>query len=114
MEKKMAWRKQETHAGETKAVKDALAKAGIKAKVGHGKGTAWGWLEINIGSNPYSHLENVDRGNGAGFGHRRTDCDACQWHEQKHTLTLKIAQDVTGRKGNYDGEILILSQGGVL
>jgi len=110
----MSWRKQENHKEETKAVKAALAKAGIKAKVGHGTGTAWGWLEINIGTCPYPHLEDTDRGNGAGYGHSRTDCDACQWHEQKHTLTLKIAQDVTGRTGPYSGEILILAQGGVL
>lgn len=34
---------------ETKAVKEALKKAGIEAKVKHGRGTAWGWLEINMG-----------------------------------------------------------------
>ena len=30
---------------ETKIVKRELAKYGINARVGHGKGTAWGWLE---------------------------------------------------------------------
>jgi len=110
----MAWRKQETHAEETKAVKDALTANGIKARVGHGKGTAWGWLEINLGSCPYPHLENVDRGNGAGFGHDRESCSACQWHERLHKKALAIAQEVTGRKGDYDGDINILSQGGVL
>ncbi len=46
----MSWRKQDNHKEETKAVKKALADAGIKAKVTHGRGTAWGWLHINIGS----------------------------------------------------------------
>ena len=34
---------------ETNAVKSALKKAGINARVGHGKGTTWGWLKVNIG-----------------------------------------------------------------
>ena len=34
--------------GETQAVKAALAKAGIVAKVRHGRGTAAGWLEVHI------------------------------------------------------------------
>jgi hypothetical protein len=92
---------------ETKAVKEALAKAGIKSRVGHGRGTAWGWLEINIGSNPHAHASEE-------YNHSRTDCLACMWHEQNHRLALSIAQDVTGRKGQYDGDILILAQGGVL
>jgi len=39
---KMSWRNHSTHREETKAVKKALEKAGIKfKKVGHGTGTAW-------------------------------------------------------------------------
>ena len=78
----MSWRAHNTHKEETKAVKDALKEAGINAMVGHGKGTAYGWLEINIGN-----------GNG---------------HLYKQTLA--IAQKVTGRRGEYDGNILILTQ----
>ena len=34
---------------ETNAVKSALKKAGINARVGHGQGTSYGWLYVNIG-----------------------------------------------------------------
>jgi hypothetical protein len=44
----VTWRKFPEHKSETKAVKEALKKAGIEAEVKHGRGTAWGWLEINI------------------------------------------------------------------
>ena len=37
------------HKSETQAMKEALKKAWIEAEVKHGRGTAWGWLEINIG-----------------------------------------------------------------
>jgi len=40
------WRNHESHRAESNAVRRALRKAGIKAKVGHGTGTAWAWLEI--------------------------------------------------------------------
>lgn len=43
-------------AEETKAIRKALAAAGIVARVEHGKGTAWGWLRINVG-NGNSHLD---------------------------------------------------------
>ncbi len=36
------------HKSETQAMKEALKKAWIEAEVKHGRGTAWGWLEINI------------------------------------------------------------------
>lgn len=68
---------------ETAVVKNALKKARIPFKsVGHGTGTAWGWIEINLG-----------KGNG------RYDAAA-----------VKVVQSVTGRHGDYDGNILILNQ----
>jgi len=73
----MSWRNQKTHREETKAVKEALKKAGISAKVGHGTGTAWSWLEI--------------------FTDRTGDREKI----------LEIAQDVTGRSGDYHGNILV-------
>ncbi|HUW68552.1 MAG TPA: hypothetical protein VMW20_11025, partial [Candidatus Nanoarchaeia archaeon] len=45
----VTWRNFPDHKSETKAVKEALKKAGIEAEVKHGRGNAWGWLEINIG-----------------------------------------------------------------
>ncbi len=63
---------------ETRAVKAALKKAGITASVGHGKGTAWGWLHIRP-NNYQGHIFGVSR------------------------QIIKIAQEVTGRHGEYDG-----------
>lgn len=78
----MSWRKQKTHREETKAVKDALKKAGFtNVRVGHGTGTAWGWLHIHCSPKP-------------GQTYQRTDREV-----------IRIAQAVTGRRGDYDGNI---------
>ena len=65
---------------ETKEVKTALAKAGIKARVGHGRGTSWGWLYITVDRALMLRPEIV-----------------------------AIAQRVTGRKGEYDGNISVFA-----
>lgn len=79
----MSWRNHTTHREETNAVKQALAEARIPfTSVGHGKGTAWGWLEINVGKGNYSY----------------------------HADATAIAKAVTGRSGDYEGQILILAQ----
>ena len=101
----MSWRAHNTHKEETKAVKDALKETGINAMVGHGKGTAWTWLEVNIGKNP-SNLEHKKNENGFCFG----NCLACEKSREIRMKVLKIAQKVTGRDGEYDGNILILTQ----
>jgi len=36
------------HKSKTRAVKDVLKKAGIEAENRHRRGTAWGWLEIQL------------------------------------------------------------------
>lgn len=64
---------------ETRAVKQALKDAGIACRVRHGTGTAWGWLDIHMGEVPYSR-------------------------ELSHKVK-QIAQDITGRRGTYDGNI---------
>jgi len=94
------WRKHNSHREETKAVKEALRKVGINAVVGHGTGTAWGWLEINIGA-------------GQQFGeHNYSDwhCPHCISMRKMAEQTIFIAQEVTGRNGDYHGNILILQQ----
>lgn len=83
---------------ETKIVKDALKKAGIIAKVTHGKGTAWGWIIINIG--------DATKRNGLTKDGRR-------YTQEEQTLqdkVIKIAQAVTGRSGEYHGNINIRAQ----
>jgi DNA repair protein RadC len=96
----MTWRKYESHKEETAAVKAALKAAGINAEVGHGTGTAWAWLEINVGKGPHVH----------DIGDHRS-CNFCdrRWEQIVHRA-LKIALEVTGRTGPYNGEINILSQ----
>jgi len=91
----MSWRKHTTHKEETKAVKTALAAAGIPAKVGHGKGTAWSWLEINIGPDP-----NRKEGD-----HRFSP----EWRE-RHNNALMIAVEASGRTAESGRDILILTQ----
>jgi len=71
-----SWRIQGTHAEETRAVKQALSAAGIRPlRVGHGTGTAWGWLHIRI-----EHYRDMNR-------------------------AIEVALAATGRKGDYDGRI---------
>lgn len=83
---------------ETKIVKDALKKAGIIAKVTHGKGTAWGWMDINLG--------DPAKRNGVNPETRMYT----QEEQDLQSKSLKIAQSVTGRSGEYDGKICILTQ----
>lgn len=81
----MSWRNFQNHRDETRAVKQALTKARIPfSKIGHGRGTGWAWLEIYLG-NRETYQRYADK-------------------------VLRIAQDVTGRTGDYNGEILILAQ----
>jgi len=48
MKPTVSWRKFPDHKSETKAMKEALKKAGIEAEVRHGRWTAWGWLETEL------------------------------------------------------------------
>ncbi len=69
---------------ETKIVKSALIEAGYTAvKVGHGTGTAWGWLHIKC-----------------------DEKDGQSWQD-KYSDVERIAQQVTGRQGDYGGRINI-------
>ena len=84
----MTWRNHKTHREETKAVKDALLKAGFtNVKVGHGTGTAWAWLDIHCtASYPQAGWES---------------------YQNRRLEVLRVAKAVTGRHGDYDGEILV-------
>lgn len=98
----MSWRNFENHTEETKAVKAALKAAGINADVGHGKGTAWAWLEINVGKSP--HKPHDPRDPSCSFCDRR--------HNELVKNVIRIAQEVTGRHGDNGGQILVLTQDG--
>ena len=73
-----------TRREETKLVKDALEANGYRGcRVKHGTGTAHGWLKIYL---------------SAG-----TSWDVC-------TAAMMIAMQVTGRSGEYNGRINVMSQ----
>ncbi|TAN35362.1 MAG: hypothetical protein EPN24_07265 [Candidatus Methanoperedens sp.] len=69
--------------------------------LGHGRGAAWGWLEINIG----------DPRMGGGLKPPPFEYQYIEEEEALHNKVRKIAQDVTGRHGDYDGRISLLAQG---
>lgn len=87
----MSWRNHKTHREETKAVKEALLNAGYtNVRVGHGTGTAWGWLDIYCDDKVFLQCNNPGRS-----------------FQDKRVEVLRIAKAVTGRHGDYDGEILL-------
>jgi len=88
---------------ETKFVKKALKTAGMHARVSHGRGTGYGWLEINLGD---PEQRNGYEPHPSGVGKRYTEAE-----HVLHTKAAEIARRVTGRHGAYGGEILILAQG---
>jgi len=98
---KMKSRKQET-----KEVKATLKNLGINARVGHGSGTSYGWLYINIG-----------RGNG--FGEHNKDpldaygrclhgeCLPCKLNNALAQIIEEIVLVSTGRKGLYHENVAV-------
>lgn len=101
----MSWRKHETHAEETKALRKALSAAGINARVGHGTGTAWAWLEINIGYGQQwgEHERHT-------IGHCSTSCRPCQNLRAMRKRTYEIVREITGRSGEYNGDTNVMQQ----
>lgn len=116
----MSWRKHNSHREETKVVKQTLQKAGINAVVGHGTGTAWGWLEINIGERIGKHhvigdnncvieLTTEELAKEPVY-RQHIQCPICELQRELIAKVKRIAREVTGRNGDYDGEILVLTQ----
>lgn len=104
----MSWRNQDDHKEETKTVKRALQDAGINAKVGHGKGTAWAWLKINVGEGQQFGEHTHD---GQDFPWRQPEnCVRCREIMKIAKVAEEIAQKVTGRHGEWGGEINIHQQ----
>ena len=71
---------------ETMLVKKALIAEGFDkcgVRVGHDRGTAAGWLEI------------------------QASCRKGAYWQKEYDLALAIAQRVTGRHGDYSGEISV-------
>ena len=104
----MAWRNHDTHKEETKAVKAALKALGINAKVGHGHGTAWSWLEINLGAGQQFGEHKTD----PAVPYRRCDPDypVCRNLKAMEKKVYGVTGEITGRHGEYDGNTLIMMQ----
>lgn len=95
-------RKQTTRREETKAVKAALAAAGIPAVVGHGRGTASGWIDVNIGDGAqYGPHED---GCQQWTGREHADCLRCVAQAKAYKLARHIVGEVTGRN-RHDADI---------
>ena len=89
---------------ETKIVKKALKNAGHDGcSVRHGKGTAWGWLDVFSRTN--HHPGCTCTKNSWGTQNTSDICGA--WWRKKHDAILATVQKTTGRHGEYDGNVNI-------
>ena len=85
---------------ETRIVKQALDSHGIKARVKHGTGTAYGWLKIYVDLPPVIH----DR-DKYGWDHCAGNSECCTKWQETYSRIIAIARQVTNRTGSYDGRI---------
>jgi hypothetical protein len=103
---------------ETKEVKAALAAAGIKAQVTHGKGTAWGWLHVRAIFPDVPHrsilntgeavtLSVAERGRLEYYAQCTGHCEGCEATRQLDNRIKCIVHETTGRHGEYDGRVTI-------
>jgi hypothetical protein len=91
---------------ETKMVKAALKAAGINATVKHGTGTAWGWIEINVGSSKQFPGHVLEQNGQHVYGR----CPACTKIQAIAAKAQAITMKVTGRHGDYHGNTQVLTQ----
>ena len=100
-------RKFDDRRAESTAVRRALKDAGINSKVSQGRGTAWGWITINIGDLREQFGEHL---NNDQMRHCPSNCKACRAADALRKETMRIAWDVTGRTGEYSGRISLNTQ----
>ncbi len=91
---------------ETKIVKETLSKLGYQnIKVTHGRGTAWGWLTVEVSVLKPASCD-CDMSNPHRYPYY---CNACK--DILHTNRMKITDvllETTGRhKGDYDGNTIV-------
>jgi len=79
--------------GERKAVKQALAEHGIVAKVGHGRGTASSWIDVQILNKPEGKHINGDE----PYAFCRPDCPMCAAFREQWGKAMVIARNASGR-----------------
>mgnify|MGYP003152983134 CR=1 FL=1 len=97
---------------ENKIVKAELTAMGFKdIAVGHGTGTARGWLDISVSTDKPTHCYcaevdrlAMERQTGLNTGR----CLTCSnfWYSE-YTAIKAEAKKVTGRTGEYDGNIQV-------
>ena len=104
------WRAHDSHAAETKAVKAALAEAGIAAAVGHGSGTAWGWLEVHLGGEGRDDDWHALKDDYGALRCSPPFCGECARYRALDAEVHRIVREVTGRHGEYNGEASIAHQ----
>jgi len=88
---------------ENKAVKAELKAMGFEdITVGHGTGTARGWLDISASTAKptYCYCDEVDRNTGR--------CLTCSsfWYSEYQAIKAETKK-LTGRTGEYDGYIQV-------
>jgi hypothetical protein len=90
---------------ETKLVKRAVIAAGFdqnNVTVKHGHGTAWGWLTVSA---DIHRAPSCSCGAPDQYGRRET-CEECKtWWRSTYNRLIEVAQQTTGRHGDYDGRI---------
>jgi hypothetical protein len=103
---RLSWRKQESHARETRAVRQALNAEGIKPEsIRHGRGTAWEWLEINLGVGA--------RGNHA-LQDEALRIEVCDWQRRRlqrpnpNPNTAELNNDQSGKARGWENLAEIL------
>ncbi len=100
----MSWRKFEDHKQETKEVKRFLIKQGYQnVKVGHDRGTAWGWLHLSV------YIPRPTDCYCQTNQHQQIDkCHFCKrrWEDEYSKIGREV-MEFTGRTGDYGGRINI-------
>lgn len=104
----MSWRKFEDHKAESREVKKFLVGQGYQnVKVGHGRGTSWGWLEVSISiprpADCYCHDPLWAEVRKQEMSISCRNCGA-EWQRVRRELLQKL-MELTGRHGDYDGNI---------
>ena len=92
---------------ETKMVKAALKALGIKARVGHGTGTAANWLHVtfDVGSLIGDEHDGDRRATCSGL------CPSCVRYRAIQSWAMPFLMDLTDRSGDYHGEISLQLDG---
>jgi hypothetical protein len=101
----MAWRNFSDHKEESRAVKAMLKKEYSNVRVRHGRGTAWGWLEIYL---TIPRPANCRCNDPEAKPNSWANCHICTsaWRGAYDEVGRKV-RELTGRSGEYGGNINI-------